>query len=75
MQKESPVELDIRNNRIKEGFLIKRSRHLKEWKLRWMVLTRTHLYSFEGQGNYRNATEKIPLKEVTTIKSYYKNQY
>ena len=46
MQKESPIELDIRNNRIKEGFLIKRSRHLKEWKLRWMVLTRTHLYSF-----------------------------
>lgn len=75
MQKESPVELDIRNNRIKEGFLIKRSRILKEWKLRWMVLTRTHLYSFEGQGSYRNATEKIPLKEVTTIKSYYKNQY
>lgn len=75
MQKESPVELDIRDNRIKEGFLIKRSRILKEWKLRWMVLTRTHLYSFESQGVYRNATEKIPLKEVSTIKSFYKNQY
>ena len=40
-----------------------------------MVLTRTHLYSFEHQQVYRNPTEKIPLKEVSTIKSFYKNQY
>jgi hypothetical protein len=40
-----------------------------------MVLTRTHLYSFEQKGVYRSATEKIPLREITTIKSYYKNQY
>jgi hypothetical protein len=43
--------------------------------MRWMVLTKSHLYSFEQKGVYRRATEKIPLKEVTTIKSYYKNQY
>jgi hypothetical protein len=40
-----------------------------------MVLTRTHLYSFEMEGAYRNPTEKIPLRDVSTIKSYYKNQY
>ena len=40
-----------------------------------MVLTRTHLYSFEQQGVYRTPTEKIPLREVSTIKSFYKNQY
>lgn len=40
-----------------------------------MVLTRTHLYSFETQGVYRDPTEKIPLKDVLTVKTYYKNQY
>jgi hypothetical protein len=40
-----------------------------------MVLTKTHLYSFTTQGVYKNPTEKIPLKEVSTIKSFYKNQY
>ena len=40
-----------------------------------MVLTKTHLYSFENKGVYRAATEKIPLREVSTIKSFYKNQY
>jgi hypothetical protein len=75
MQKEDAAENDIRLHKVKEGFLIKRSRILKEWKKRWMVLTRTHLYSFESKGQYRNPTEKIPLKEVSTIKSYYKNQY
>lgn len=40
-----------------------------------MVLTKNYLYSFAEKGVYRNATEKIPLKEVTTIKTYFKNQY
>ena len=47
MLKEDNVESDIRQHKVKEGFLLKRSRILKEWKKRWMVLTRTHLYSFE----------------------------
>lgn len=75
MLKEGSAETDIRVGKIKEGWLVKRSRILKEWKKRWMVLTRTHLYSFEQQGVYRAPTEKIPLKEVSTIKSFYKNQY
>lgn len=75
MLKEDQAEADVRHHKIKEGFLIKRSRILKEWKKRWMVLTRTHLYSYETKGIYRNPTEKIPLKEVSTVKSYYKNQY
>jgi hypothetical protein len=62
MQREDTAEADIRSNKIKEGWLVKRSRILKEWKKRWMVLTRTHLYSFEQQGVYRAPTEKIPLR-------------
>jgi hypothetical protein len=75
MMREENAETDIRNNKVKEGWLVKRSRVLKEWKKRWMVLTRTHLYSFEQRAVYRTPTEKIPLKEVSTIKSFYKNQY
>ena len=75
MQKEDSDEKDVRLNKVKEGFLIKRSRILKEWKKRWMVLTKNFLYSFESKGVYRKPTEKIPLKDVSTIKSFYKNQY
>lgn len=62
MNKENIYEQDIKTNKVKEGFLIKRSRILKEWKKRWMVLTKTHLYSFEHKGVYRTPTEKIPLR-------------
>jgi hypothetical protein len=54
MSKEDSTENDIKMNKIKEGFLTKKSRVLKEWKQHWMVLTRTNLYSFEMQGVYRN---------------------
>ena len=50
------IEADVRDNKVKEGTLIKRSRHLKEWKERWMVLTKTHLYSFSAKGQYKNPT-------------------
>ena len=40
-----------------------------------MVLTKTHLYSFVQKQVYKRPTEKIPLKDVSTLKSYYKNQY
>jgi hypothetical protein len=58
------VEVDVRLNKIKEGVLLKQSRHLKEWKERWIVLTKTHLYSFSEKGQYKNPTESIFLKDV-----------
>lgn len=39
------------------------------------MLTTSHLYSFEDKSLGKRATEKIPLKDVTTIKSFYQNQY
>jgi hypothetical protein len=50
------IHKDIRDNKIKEGMLQKQSRHLKEWKDRWMVLTKTHLYSFVHKGEYKDPT-------------------
>lgn len=54
--KSDEVENDIKDNKVKEGYLVKRSRHLKEWKERWMVLTKTHLYSFVKKGIYKEPT-------------------
>ena len=52
MQKESLFESDVKSNKVKEGFLFLRSRVVKEWKKRWIVLTKNCIYSFEHQGVY-----------------------
>lgn len=69
------VEETFEGKIVKEGFLVKRSRYLKEWKERWIVLTTTHLYSFTNKGVYKNPTESIPVKNIETLKTYYKEQY
>ena len=69
------VEADVRSHKVKEGTLLKRSRAVKDWKKSWIVLTKTYLYSFQTQGVYRTPSEKIPLKDISTIKSFYKQQY
>mmetsp|Transcript_95865 Transcript_95865/g.117497 ORF Transcript_95865/g.117497 Transcript_95865/m.117497 type:complete len:123 (+) Transcript_95865:90-458(+) len=58
-----------RDDIIKEGFLVKQSKHMKEWRRRWFVLTPQYLCSFKAQGEYRNPTEHIRLAECTTVKS------
>merc|ERR1719440_416153 len=58
-----------RDDIIKEGWLSKESVHLKTWKRRWMVLTPQYLCSFKNQGEFRNPTEVIRLRECSTVKS------
>ncbi|CAE6917523.1 PH1 [Symbiodinium sp. CCMP2592] len=58
-----------RDDIIKEGFLVKQSKHMKEWRRRWFVLTPQYLCSFKSQGEYRNPTEHIRLAECSTVKS------
>lgn len=58
-----------RHDIIKEGWLVKQSKHLKEWRRRWFVLTPQYLCSFKSQGEYRNPTEAIRLRECSTVKS------
>eukprot|EP00389_Voromonas_pontica_P003869 GDKH01005713.1.p1 GENE.GDKH01005713.1~~GDKH01005713.1.p1 ORF type:complete len:129 (+),score=13.95 GDKH01005713.1:168-554(+) len=53
----------------KEGWLLKQSKVLKEWRRRWFVLTSTHLLSFKGPGSYSNPTEVIRLQDCSTIRS------
>eukprot|EP00825_Cyclidium_porcatum_P025185 TRINITY_DN27447_c0_g1_i1.p1 TRINITY_DN27447_c0_g1~~TRINITY_DN27447_c0_g1_i1.p1 ORF type:complete len:127 (+),score=21.39 TRINITY_DN27447_c0_g1_i1:85-465(+) len=60
---------DDLKNIIKEGWLDKESKYLKQWRQRWFVLTPNTLYTFKEQKIYKSPTEIIPLKQVTTIKS------
>mmetsp|Transcript_98610 Transcript_98610/g.234897 ORF Transcript_98610/g.234897 Transcript_98610/m.234897 type:complete len:120 (-) Transcript_98610:183-542(-) len=54
---------------IMEGFLVKQSKHLKEWRQRWFVLTPQYLCSFKTKGDYRSPTESIRLSECFTVRS------
>ncbi|KAL4484246.1 hypothetical protein ABPG72_003530 [Tetrahymena utriculariae] len=54
---------------VKEGWLEKESKFLRSWRKRWFVLTNSTLYTFKESKVYKNPTEVIPLKSVTTIKS------
>merc|ERR1712217_189728 len=54
---------------IKEGWLLKQSAHLKEWRRRWCVLTPKHLCSFKSEGEYKNQTEVINLRDCTFVRS------
>eukprot|EP01053_Blabericola_migrator_P010086 Blabericola_migrator_1__10085@NODE_55_length_16001_cov_154_094327_g51_i0_p13_GENE_NODE_55_length_16001_cov_154_094327_g51_i0NODE_55_length_16001_cov_154_094327_g51_i0_p13_ORF_typecomplete_len126_score27_78PH/PF00169_29/3_5e22PH_8/PF15409_6/3_1e08PH_9/PF15410_6/4_2e08PH_11/PF15413_6/5e06PH_3/PF14593_6/6_6e07PH_13/PF16652_5/1e05PH_15/PF17339_2/0_00029PH_6/PF15406_6/0_016PH_16/PF17838_1/0_089_NODE_55_length_16001_cov_154_094327_g51_i015521929 len=54
---------------IKEGWLLKQSKFLMDWRRRWIVLTKTHLLSYKQPGQYDKPTEVLPLSQCTTVKS------
>ena len=56
-------------DKLKEGFLKKESRIRKVWRERWVVLTTSHIYTFENQRSYRNPTEEIEVKNIKTVKT------
>jgi len=56
-------------NKVKEGYLFKQSRHLKQWRKRWFVLDDNKLYSFKNKDEMKNATETIDLKVFSSVKS------
>ena len=58
-----------RDDIVKEGWLVKQSVHLKDWRRRWCILTPQYLCTFKQQGQYRNPTEAIRLRDCSTVKS------
>eukprot|EP01084_Bolivina_argentea_P284607 487826_1 len=54
-------------NIIKEGWLIKKSRHFGKKRKRWIVLTRFSLSTFKKKRVYRDATEKISVSSISHI--------
>ena len=63
------VEADIKNYKIREGQLYKRSKFRKEWRERWVVLTSNFLYTFTSR-KMDEVTDTIPLREIKSYKSY-----
>ena len=53
---------------ITQGWIEKRSRHLKKWRRRWMILTPQYLETYKSD-NIKGRTERIILQQCATIKS------
>jgi len=51
----------------KEGWMYKKSKFLKKWRMRWFVLTSTYLYSYQQEKNYSRPTEQISLRTIRNI--------
>mmetsp|Transcript_34646 Transcript_34646/g.99878 ORF Transcript_34646/g.99878 Transcript_34646/m.99878 type:complete len:121 (-) Transcript_34646:144-506(-) len=58
-----------RDDIVKQGWLIKKSKFLGEWRRRWFVLTPQYLCSFKAEGELRNPTEAIRLRECHCVKT------
>eukprot|EP00386_Alphamonas_edax_P014321 GDKI01044042.1.p2 GENE.GDKI01044042.1~~GDKI01044042.1.p2 ORF type:complete len:140 (-),score=30.98 GDKI01044042.1:29-448(-) len=54
---------------VKEGWLTKQSRVMKEWRRRWFVLTPQYLVSYKRPGSYGTPTEVLRLRDCSTVKS------
>lgn len=66
------VKLD-KNEILKEGQLMKKSRVLKEWRIRYTIITNSHIFTFKNKFNdetvSENPTEIIKIDDITSIKS------
>jgi hypothetical protein len=57
------VAVDVSEIR-KEGYILKESAIIRQYRKRWLVLTRTHLYTFKKDRSYAEPTEvpNAPLR-------------
>ncbi|KAH0487552.1 MAG: uncharacterized protein KVP18_000465 [Porospora cf. gigantea A] len=66
-----PVEIN-KADVIREGWLMKQSRFLRDWRRRWVVLTPEYLLSFRSPSSdysAKHVTEFLKLNECSTVKS------
>lgn len=69
----TPVDLSSiiisRNDIVKEGWLLKQSKFLKDWRRRWIVLTSQYLCSFRSpESIHRTPTEALRLSDCSTVR-------
>ncbi len=64
------TSVENNNARIfKSGYLMKQSKHIKQYKSRWMVLTDTLLFISYKTRRCNESTEVFDLQEYTKIKT------
>lgn len=70
-------ELDLstivvnRSEVVKEGWLLKQSRYLKDWRRRWIILTPTYICSFRSPDTtYQQPTEALRLADCSTVSNF-----
>ena len=51
----------------KVGWVEKRSAYLKQWRMRWMVLTHTYLCTFKTENTAEAPTERIPISSILEV--------
>eukprot|EP01083_Nonionella_stella_P212886 768287_1 len=58
-----------------EGWLLKKSRVLKKWRRRWIVLSGNNLYSYKNEKGYSSdPTETININDIISIKASDNNK-
>lgn len=66
------VKVD-KNEILKEGQLMKKSRILKEWRTRYTIITNSHIFTFKNkfydETVSENPTEIIKIDDISSIKS------
>lgn len=53
----------------KKGFLVKRSKYLKKWKKRFIVLTNIHIFAYTSSTKDAECTMHLSLKECSDVRS------
>ena len=53
----------------KEGWVMKESATLRQYRKRWLVLTSDRLCTFKKEGVYIDPTEEVDLRHCGTVKS------
>ena len=54
---------------IYKGFLFKQSRYMKKWRRRFVVLSKTHLATFENENVNESPTDILIIKHCHGVKS------
>merc|ERR1719436_45272 len=58
-----------RDDILKEGWLMKQSKHYKTWRRRWVVLTPKYLATYRTEGLDSEPSELVPIRECSGLTS------
>lgn len=63
------IDKELQTSKVREGMLLKRSKFLKEWRERWVVLTVNYMITFTNS-KCEEITDVMNLRSVKSYKSY-----